>query len=109
LAIFYVDNTDLLHIDLTKDESMDKVHGAIQSSINSRGNLLIATGVLQLSKCFYSIIWFKWENGHWKYANNSLMGEIGITVHLPGGKVARIEHKSVNHAEKTLGTKKSPD
>ena len=37
------------------------------------------------------------------------MGEIGITVHLPGGKVARIEHKSVNHAEKTLGTKKSPD
>ena len=59
-----MDDTDLLHIDLTKDKSMDKVHNAIQNSVNSWGNLLIATGgVLQSSKCFYSIILFKWENG----------------------------------------------
>ncbi len=29
LAILYVDNTNLLHIDLTKDETVDKVHAAI--------------------------------------------------------------------------------
>jgi hypothetical protein len=64
LAILNVDNTDLLHIDLTKDESMDKVQDAIQNSINSWRNLLIATGgVLQPGKCFYSIILFEWENG----------------------------------------------
>jgi hypothetical protein len=43
-AILYMDDTDLLHIDLTKDETVDKVHTAIQDSVNSWGNLLIATG-----------------------------------------------------------------
>jgi hypothetical protein len=40
-AILYVDDTDLLHIDLTKDESVNEVHSAIQSSVNSWGNLLL--------------------------------------------------------------------
>jgi hypothetical protein len=43
-AILYVDDTDILHIDLTKDKSTDKVHTAIQGSVNSWGDLLIATG-----------------------------------------------------------------
>ncbi len=34
-AILNVDNTDILHIDLTKDESIDDVHVAIQDSVNS--------------------------------------------------------------------------
>jgi hypothetical protein len=60
LAILYVDDTNLLHINLTKDKTVDKVHAAIQNSANSWGNLLIATGgVLQPSKCFYSIISFE--------------------------------------------------
>jgi hypothetical protein len=59
LAILYVDNTDILHINLTKDESVDEVHRAIQDSVNSWGNLLIATSrALQPNKCFYSIISF---------------------------------------------------
>jgi hypothetical protein len=63
-AIFYVDDTDLLHINLTKEEWVEEVHIAIQESVNSWGNLLIATGgVLQPSKCFYSIILFEWMNG----------------------------------------------
>ncbi len=33
-AILYVDDTDLLYIDLTKDETVDKVHTAIQDSVN---------------------------------------------------------------------------
>ncbi len=89
---------------------MDEVHHAIQNSINSWGNLLIATGgVLQPSKCFYSIISFEWENGLWRYTNNSLKGEFGITVPLPGGREAEIGHKSVNRAEKTLSAMTSLD
>jgi hypothetical protein len=62
-AILYVDDTDILHIDLTKDKSIDNVHTAIQDSVNSWGNLLIVTGgALQPNKCFYSIISFKWIN-----------------------------------------------
>jgi hypothetical protein len=109
-AILYVDDTDILHINLTKDKSVDKVHRAFQDSVNSWGNLLIATGgALQPNKCFYSIISFEWRNGEWSYANNTLRGEFGVTVPLPRGKAAAIEHKSTDHAEKTLGAMTSPD
>jgi hypothetical protein len=109
-AILYVDDTDLLHIDLTKDESGYEVHGTIQTSVNSWGNLLIATGrVLQPNKCFYSIISFKWENGLWKYVNNSIREEFGITVPLQGSKAAAIGHKCIKHGEKTLGAMTSLD
>ncbi len=110
LAILYVDDTDILHINLTEDESVDEVQRAIQDSVNSWGNLLIATsGALQPNKCFYSTISFEWRNGEWSYTNNTLRGEFGVTVPLPRGKAAAIEHKSTDHAEKTLGTMTSPD
>ncbi len=109
-AILYVDDTDLLHIDLTKSESVDKVHMAIQDSINSWGNLLIATGgVLQPEKCFYSIISYEWTNGVWHFAQNALQGDFGITVPLPGGSKARLSHRPVDHAERTLGAMTLPD
>ncbi len=99
-----------MHINPTKDKSIDDVHVAIQDSVNSWGNLLIATGgILQPSKCFYSIISFKWTNGEWKYANNSVRDELGMSVPLLGGGKAVISHKSINHAKKTLGTMTSPD
>jgi hypothetical protein len=64
LAILYVDDMDILHIDLTKDKSIDDVHTAIQDSMNSWGNLLIAMGgAFQPNKCFYSIISFEWISG----------------------------------------------
>jgi hypothetical protein len=54
LAILYVDETDLLHINLDKDETADDAHTTIQNSVNSWGNLLIATGgTLMPEKCFY--------------------------------------------------------
>jgi hypothetical protein len=109
-AILYVDDTDILHVNLTKDESIDDVHVAIQDSVNSWGNLLIVTGdVLQPSKCFYSIISFKWTNGEWKYANNLVRDELGMSMPLPGGGKAAISHKSINHAKKTLDAMTSSD
>jgi hypothetical protein len=109
-TILYVDDTDILHIDLTKNEKVDEVHQCIQESINSCGNLLIATGeALQPAKCFYSIILFKWVNGGWSYASNETNTELGVIVPLPGGGRAGIGHKPVSHAEKTLGTMTSPD
>ena len=88
-AILYVDDIDLLHIDLSKDETVDEVHRAIQDSVYSWRNLLMATGgVLQLEKCFYSIILFNWKDGKWCYANNALRGEFGLNVSLPKSKEA---------------------
>ena len=109
-AILYVDDTYLLHIDLSKDGAVDKVHSAIQDSVYSWGNLLIATGgVLQPAKCFYSIISFEWRDSEWCYADNTLRGGFGVYVPLPRGKEAPIAHKQVNHAEKTLGAMTSPN
>jgi hypothetical protein len=44
LAILCVDDTNLLHINLRKNEMVNKVHTVIQESVNSWGNLLIAMG-----------------------------------------------------------------
>ncbi len=93
-AILYANDTDILHIDLTKDKSTDKVHTAIQSSVNSWGNLLIMTGgVLQPNKCFYLIILFEWNNGEWRYAENSTQDNLRVTVPLPNRSSESISHK----------------
>ena len=110
LAILYLHNTDFLHINLDKDESVASAHKAIQSSVHSWGNLLIVMGIaLQLANCFYSIISFDWVHGEWKYRDNSINGDFCIEVPLPGGSSTTIAHRPVTHAEKTLGATTSPD
>jgi hypothetical protein len=109
-AILYVDDTDLLHINLTKDETVEEVHAAIQASVNSWGNLLIVTGgALQPSKCFHVIILFEWVNGEWGYRCNNTRGDFRVTLPLPQNGRAPIAHNPVTHAEKTLGAMTSPD
>ncbi len=95
---------------LINDESVDDAHAAIQNSVNSWGNLLIATGgTLKPEKCFYLIISFEWVHGEWKYKDNGINGRFGVTVPLPGGSFAAIVHCPITHAKKTLGAMTSPD
>jgi hypothetical protein len=109
-AILYVNDTDLLHINLTKDETVEEVHAPIQASVKSWGNLLIATGgALQPSKCFYTIILFEWVNGEWRYRCNYTREDFRVTVPLPQNRRTPIAHNPVTHAEKTLGAMTSPD
>ncbi len=110
MAIIYVDNTDLLHINFDKDKMAKEAHAAIQSSVNSWGNLLIATGgALKPEKCFYSILPCEWVSGVWRYKDNSISGSYRVTVPLLGGGSAAIAHRPVSHAEKMLGALTSPD
>jgi hypothetical protein len=110
LAILYVNNTDLLHINFNKDETVNDAHIAIQNSVKSWGNLLIATGgALKPEKCFYSILSFEWVRREWKYKNNSINGRNRVTVPLSGGGSTAIVHCPITHAEKTLGNLTSPD
>jgi hypothetical protein len=69
LAILYVNDTDLLHINMDVEESMAEVHTAIQRAIEDWGRLLIATGrTLKPEKCFYHLIDFAWtQKGGWQY------------------------------------------
>ncbi len=104
LAILYVDDTDLLHINFHHDESNNDANAAIQNSVNSWGKLLIATGgARKPEKCFYLIISFEWVCGLWKYKDNSINGRFGVTVPLPaGGSSAAIVHCPISHAKKNL-------
>ena len=44
-AIIFVDDNDLIHVDMGKDQSADEVAYDLQRSIDSWGQLLMASGV----------------------------------------------------------------
>ena len=47
---------------------------------------------------------FKWNSsGKWKYAENEKNEELDISVPMPDGSKAPIEHLSVSKGKKTLG------
>ena len=66
-AIIFVDDTDLLHLNMTRMESLEETHTALQASVLSWESKLIATGgALKPSKCFYYLINFEWlPDGTW--------------------------------------------
>ena len=55
-AILFVDDTDLIHIRMDRNESVEEAHAALQSSIISWGNLLISPRVEPLSQSSASTI-----------------------------------------------------
>jgi hypothetical protein len=44
ISTLFVDNTDLVHLDMNKVETVVEAHTALQKSINNWGCILIATG-----------------------------------------------------------------
>jgi hypothetical protein len=62
LAILYVDDMDLLHLNMEGDELVQEVHLALQKSIENLGKLLIARGgSLKPDKCFFHLLDFAWR------------------------------------------------
>jgi hypothetical protein len=59
LAILYVDDMDLLHLNMERNELVQEVHVALQRSIENWGKLLVATGdSLKPDKCFFHLLDF---------------------------------------------------
>ena len=55
----FVDDTDLMHLDMREEEGITSAHGRLQDAIINRGKLLIATGgALNPAKCSYYLISF---------------------------------------------------
>ena len=104
-AILYVDDCNLLHIDMEGQESTHEAHEAMQASVMNWGQLLIASGgSLKPEKCFYHLISFDWRgDGTWKYSKNEQEEEFDLAVPLPDGSQVYIEHASVDAAKETLG------
>ena len=99
-AIMFVDDTDLIHINLAAEEDVDDVHLAMQESIKNWGELLIASGGrLNPDKCFAYLISYWWTaQGMWRYAANEGKEEYRFEVPLPDGSSAPIRHLGVDHA-----------
>ena len=109
-GILYVDDTDIIHLNLEEEEMLHEAHAALQASLTSWSQLLIATGgALKPEKCFYYLMSFTTDrNGKWIYEQNEHREDLGITVELPDGSSAPIEHLSVNEARITLGMSSCP-
>ena len=106
----YVDDTDVIHLRLDEDESVEETHEQLQASVLSWGNLLIATGgLLKPAKCFYHIISFDWmPDGIWRYANNEDREDLQIMVPQPDDTFAAIAHLGVSEVSQTLGSMSVP-
>ena len=106
----FVDDTDLTHLDMRRNETITEAHDCFQRSITNWGKLLIATGgALKPVKCSYYLISFKWnKEGIWSYATNESDERWDIHVPLVNGEAAPIEHLSVDSAVKTLGNMTCP-
>ena len=68
-AILYVDDTNLLHLNMNTDKSVQEVHETLQRAIENWGQLPIATGgSLKPEKCFLHLLDFVWmAKGGWQY------------------------------------------
>ena len=104
-AIIFVDDTDLIHIRMDKEETPTEAHSALQDSIINWGLLLIASGgAFKPVKCFSHLISFEWTpDGRWKYSSNESKEEFDVAVPMPDGSSVTIDNLSVDTAKETLG------
>jgi hypothetical protein len=105
-AILYVDDCDLIHIDMTCDDDVFTTFQKMQESVLNWGKLLIASGgSYKPPKCFYHLISFSWSQGSkWKYEENHLKPEFEMVVLLPDGTTtAVIDHLPIVEAKETVG------
>jgi hypothetical protein len=106
----YVDDTDLIHLDMRQLETIEQAHKRFQASIQNWGKLLLATGgALKPSKCLYYLISFLWRpDGTWVYNKNENNISLSLRIPMSDGSSEEISHMPVNEAVKTLGSMTCP-
>ena len=102
----FVDDADL-YAWLPALKTSAEVWQEMQSSVNEWGGLLISTGgALKPEKCYWYNIGYKFLcDGSWVYEDNT---QKTLTVPLPDGSRAAIQHLPVTEHEKMLGVYSCP-
>jgi hypothetical protein len=110
VGTIFVDNTDLEHINMRQNESVEEAHEKFQESITNWGCQLIATGgAIKSIKCFYQLISFSWKpDGTWMYEQNKNREDFKIVVPLEDGTFSEIEHLNIDTPTKMLGLMTAP-
>jgi hypothetical protein len=103
-AILYIDDTDLLHLNMDGEETIFESHAGLQRAIKNWGKLLIATGgTLKPDKCFFHLMDFQWtRQGGWQYIGHHEDETALMIVPLLNGAPVPIQHQAVNDAQKAL-------
>ena len=61
-VLLFVDDTDLIHINIKAEETVTLAHQAMQDSISNWGQILTASeGAFKPPTCFYHLISFYWK------------------------------------------------
>ena len=109
-AVLYVDDSDVIHLNMTEDEEVEVTHESLQESVWNWGQLLQATGgALKGSKCFFHLISFGFQaDGTWYYEPNEENEQFKIGIPAKDGQAELIEHCGVEVAHKTLGVMTCP-
>lgn len=110
-AILFVDDTDIIHINMNRRESMHDVHAALAASVKSWNSLLLATGgALHPDKCFYYLMSYRFDKRRkvWLYEDHTDDERYDIAITLPDGTPSLIAQHHVDHAETMLGVRTSP-
>ena len=110
-AILFVDDTDMLHINMVEEETTLETFNNMQASVRNWGYLLIASGrAYKPPKCFHHLISFEWDRkGQWKHEQNHAKEEYQMVLPMPDGSFAEIDHLPVSEPKETLGVWLSPD
>jgi hypothetical protein len=106
----FVDNTDLIHVDMRTWEDLALAHHSLQEAVENWGQLLIATGgALKPVKCSYYLILFRCKKDvTWAYKDNTEDEDLRIDVPMVDGSKAQIKQLPVSKAIKTLGSMTCP-
>jgi len=110
-AILFVDDTDIIHLNMKKRETVQEVHSAISESVRSWNELLMATGgTLHPDKCFYYLMSYSFDKHteSWHYVDHSEDEDFDIELTLPDGTPFLMKHHPVNHPETMLGVATCP-
>jgi hypothetical protein len=102
-AILYVDDTDLLHLNMDTNESVQDIHAVLQCGINNWGcHLLIAIrGCLKPEKRFFCLMDFKWSlKGGWQYIAHHEHESAVVSVPMPDGTMSPITYLAVDEAQR---------
>jgi hypothetical protein len=93
-AILYVDDTDLLHLNMDGDDVIFKTHAALQRTSENWDKLLIAMGgTLKPEKCIFHLIDFQWtRQGGWQYIGHHKDENAAVFVQLPNNLTVPNQH-----------------
>jgi hypothetical protein len=108
-AILYVDDTDLLHMNNTGDDTISFID-QVQSALTSWSRLLQATGGnLKPEKCYYYIMSYRYDGGVARICTGRELRQYrNLTIPQHGGTVIDIALKDPKEATQTLGMFTSP-